>query len=260
MELEDTGRSGELRCEDEAYRHALALFLAGSDEKARTHAYLDGVVSRMPARRVLLDVGPADGTTTSHLSPFFERTVCIEPSEPMRRALERVCPEALVLAEPVAEAEPGVSADLALLSHVLYYVPREQWAPTVLRVLDWVEPGGTFLILLQSPDNACMRMVRHLTGAHFDLRDLADDLAAADESLADALVLDSIPARYTSTDLDEAVAVAGFHLSVAAYQPDAEAPPREAVAEYVRRHFADPAGGFTMRHAQDVLRIRRPCR
>lgn len=192
MELEDAGRAGELRCEEEAYRHALALFLSGSDEKSRTHAYLDDVVRRMPARRVLLDVGPADGTTTSHLSPFFERTVCIEPSEPMRRALERVCPEALVLAEPVAEAEPGVSADLTLLSHDLYYVPREQWAPTVLRVLDWVEPGGT--------------------------------------------------------------------LSVVAYQPDAEAPPQEAVAEYVRRHFADPAGGFTMQHAQDVLRIRRPCR
>jgi hypothetical protein len=258
MVLQDIDRATGLRCEDEAYRHALARFLAGSDEKDRTHAYLDDVVRRLPARRVLLDVGPADGTTTSHLSPHFERTVCIEPSEPMRRALQRVCPDALILAEPVLEAEPGVRADLALLSHVLYYVPRAQWAPTVLRVLDWVEPGGTFLIILQNPDNACMRMVRHLTGSGFDLKELADDLAAADETLADALFLDSVPARYTSDDLDEAVAVAGFHLGVAAYEPNAVAPPREAVADYVRREFADAAGGFTMAHEQDVLRIHRP--
>ncbi|QIJ66327.1 hypothetical protein [Streptomyces sp. JB150] len=103
-----------------------------------------------------------------------------------------------------------------------------------------------------------MRMVRHFTGSHFDLRDLADELTAADEGLAGSLFLDSVPARYTSGDLDEAVAVTGFHLGVAACQPYAQAPPQEAVADYVRREFADPAGGFCMPHDQDVLRIHRP--
>ncbi|MEV5428009.1 methyltransferase domain-containing protein [Streptomyces sp. NPDC052701] len=258
MTPRDTVPTGGLRCEDEAYGDALARFLAGSDEKARTHAYLDDVVRRMPVRRVLLDVGAGDGTTACHLSRFFERTVCIEPSEHMRRVLERACPHALVLADPVLRAQPGVSADLALLSHVLYYVPRAQWAPTVLRVLDWVEPGGTLLIVLQNPDDACMRMVRHFTGNRFDLRELADELTTTGNVPARALALESVPARYTGTDLDEVVAVAAFHLNVPSPGPGGEPVSREAVADYVRRHFADRAGGFTMSHAQDVLRIHRP--
>ncbi|MET9800478.1 hypothetical protein [Streptomyces sp. NPDC006368] len=35
-------------------------------------------------------------------------------------------------------------------------------------------------------------------------------------------------------------------------------PTREAVKAYVRRHFSDPDGGYTIRHDQDVLRVTRP--
>lgn len=247
-----------LRTGEEAYRQALDRFLAGTDEKDRTHAYLDKVVGRLPARRVFLDVGPADGTTTRHVGRAFERTVCIEPSEPMRRALRHTCPGAVVLAEPVLEAEPGVAADLALLSHVLYYVPRAQWTATVLRTLEWVGPGGSLLIILQNPENACMRMVRHFTGCRFDLAELARDLAGARTDLVGEVVMDGVPALYRSAGLEEAVDVALFHLSVPG--PRAPLPAREAVADYVRRHFADPPGGFAMVHDQDVLCLQRASR
>ncbi|MFH8371556.1 class I SAM-dependent methyltransferase [Streptomyces sp. NPDC018031] len=257
MELEETGPAWGPRPEEEAYRQAFDLFLAGTDEKTFAHAYLDEVVRRLPARRVFLDIGPADGTTTRHLSPGFERTICIEPSAPMRRALRDSCPGALVLAEPVMEAQPDSAADLVLLSHVLYYVPRPTWTATVQRIMEWVEPGGLLLMLLQSPDNACMRMVRHFTGSRFDLRELADELAAAGTGTAGAMTLETLPACYRSTDLDETVAVAAFLLSVPADLSRAPLPPHDAIESYVRRHFADPAGGFSIPHEQHVLRIRR---
>ncbi|MFF8812662.1 class I SAM-dependent methyltransferase [Streptomyces pactum] len=257
MAPHQTGGSRQLSVEGEAYRHALGRFLAGTDEKAVTHTYLDGVVRRLPARRVLLDVGPADGGTTRHLAPAFERTVCIEPSEPMRRALRRNCPGAQMLAEPVLEAEPGVSADLALLGHVLYYVPRPQWLATVLRILEWVEPGGSLLVLLQNPENACMRMVREFTGSRFDLAELADELTAAGSPAVGPVTLETLPARYHGTDLRETVEVAEFHLCVPTEPPGVPLPDPDEVERYVRRHFSDPAGGFTMTHDQDVLRIDR---
>jgi len=250
--------AGGLRTDEDAYRDALGRFLAGTDEKDVTHAYLGQVVEGLPARRVFLDVGPADGTTTQHIAPFFERTVCIEPSEPMRRALKRACPDALVLADPVLEAQPGVTADLALLSHVLYYIPRPQWAATVLRIMEWIEPGGILLVLLQNPESACMRMVRHFTGNRFDLRELVEELTTAPPGLVGAVRLDTIPARYSSPDVEETVTVAGFHLSVPFGRPARKPPAREAVEDYVRRHFSDPGGGYTIRHDQDVLHIERP--
>ncbi|WP_410539924.1 methyltransferase domain-containing protein [Streptomyces sp. KL2] len=250
--------AGAPRVGDEAYRHALDRFLAGTDEKTVTHAYLDRVLGALPARRVFLDVGPADGTTTRHLGRFFESTVCVEPSEPMRRTLKRTCPDARVVAEPVLRARPGVRADLALLSHVLYYIPRPQWTATVLRIMEWVAPGGLLLVLLQNPDNACMRMVRHFTGSRFDLRELVDELTAAPAHLVGDTSLDTVPARYRSGDLDETVAAAGFHLGVPSSGSAAAPPADEAVRDYVLHHFSDGSGGFEMSHEQDVLHIRRP--
>jgi hypothetical protein len=256
--LRKTAAAGGLRTEEDAYRQALGRFLAGSDEKAVTHAYLDHVVAALPRRRVLLDVGPADGTTTRHLAPSFERTVCIEPSEPMRRALRQNCPDAVVLPDPVLEAEPGVTADLALLSHVLYYVPAEQWTATVLRIMEWVAPGGLLLVLLQNPDNPCMNMVRHFTGCRFDLGELARELAGAPPGLVGEVALDTLPARYTGSGLGETVEVAEFHLTLPPPLGDGTPPPRDSVEDYVRRHFLTPEGGYTIPHEQDVLRIRRP--
>ncbi|GGS99995.1 MULTISPECIES: methyltransferase domain-containing protein [Streptomyces] len=260
MEQAETPTTGGLRTDEDAYHDAFLRFLAGSDEKAVTHAYLDEVVAGLPARRVFLDVGPADGTTTRHVGRSFRHTVCVEPSAPMRRALARTCPDALVLPDPVLDADPGTNVDLALLSHVLYYLPREDWAKTVRHVLRWVEPGGTLLVVLQSPENACMRMVRHFTGARFDLAELADELTAAPDGPPGDVRLESIPAHYRSDDLAETVAVADFFLSV----PDGHRtaggtpPTRDAVTAYALRHFRTEGTGYRVDHDQDVLRVVRP--
>ncbi|MBM7168712.1 class I SAM-dependent methyltransferase [Streptomyces sp. G44] len=254
MERHEPVEARTLRTQEDAYRQAFARFLAGTDEKANNHAYLRDTVSRLHARRVLLDVGPADGTTTRYLAPYFERIVCIEPSEPMRRALQRTCPQAEVVGEPVMEATIEARADLALLSHVLYYVPRTQWVATVSRIMRWLAPGGLLLVLLQNPDEACMRMVRHFTGARFDLRELADELAALPPGLISGIELDTVPARYHSSDLDETVDTAAFHLSI----PDTPAPKREAVEAYVRQHLRNGEGEYVLHHGQHALRLQRP--
>jgi hypothetical protein len=256
VELRKTAEAGTLRTQEDAYREAYTRFLAGSDEKSATHAYLQDIVEQLPTRRVLLDVGPADGTTTRQLAPHFERTVCIEPSEPMRCALALTCPQAQVLAEPVLEATIDARADLALLSHVLYYVPRAQWVATVSRIMEWLAPGGLLLVLLQNPDEACMRMVHHFTGFRFDLRELANDLTALPPGLLGGMELDTVPARYRSRDLDEVVTVADFHLSI----PGGTSPSRDAVKAYIQQHLHDGDGGYVLRHDQHVLRLRRPVR
>lgn len=254
VELRKAGRAGIAGTDDDAYREALDVFLSRTDEKVTTHAYLRRVVDRLPARRTFLDIGAAQGTTTRYLAPYFERVVCVEPSEPMRRALARACPRAEVVAEPVGEARVDARADLALLSHVLYHIPRAQWAATTARVMEWVAPGGVLVVLLQDPDNACMRMVRHFTGRRFDVRELVGELATLPPGLVGRTELDAVPARYHGRDLEETLRVADFLLSV----PGAPPPAREAVEAYVRRHFDNEDGTYTIRHDQHVLRIERP--
>ncbi|SHG21129.1 class I SAM-dependent methyltransferase [Streptoalloteichus hindustanus] len=253
-----TGPARRLPVAGSDYRDAFTTFLAGTDEKELAHPYLLRVVANLPSRRVLLDVGAGDGTTTRLLGPHFERTLCVEPSAPMRELLRRSCPDAVVLSQSVLDAEVDVPVDLALLSHVLYYVPEERWASTVLRIMGWLRPGGRLVILMQNPDNPCMRMVQRFTGARFDLSSLPGRLRAAAPELVGTVRLDTLPARYRTASLPDALAVAEFFVSV----PQRDGQPLEvdrgALWEYVSRHFADGDGGYTVPHTQDVLHLWRP--
>ncbi|MFH8381377.1 class I SAM-dependent methyltransferase [Kitasatospora sp. NPDC018058] len=237
------------------YRRAFELFLAGTDEKPRTHARLSEIVAALPHRRVLLDMGAGDGRTTAHLARHFDRVIAIEPSAAMREKLRTTCPEALVLPEPIDRAQPPEPADLVHFSHVLYYVPEPDWLPTVTRALDWTAPGGTLLIVLQNPDSPCMRMAAHFTGARYDLRPLQDRLRA--QHPAHGYALETLALHYRTPHLNEAVDVAEFMVNVADLATLDPRPTRAALTAYVREHFIQPDGGYAIGHTQDMLTIRR---
>ncbi len=253
-----TGGSGPVRVLDVAgapYRRAFELFLAGTDEKPRTHARLTEIAAGLDRRRVLLDVGAGEGRTTAHLAQYFERTVAVEPSAAMREKLRLACPGALVLPEPIAAAEPPEPADLVHLSHVLYYVPPGDWLRTVGRVLDWAAPGGTLLVVLQNPESPCMRMAAHFTGVRYDLRPLAEQLA--EQGPEHAVALETLDLRYRTDRLEEAVDVAEFMVNVAELAAMDPLPDRGELTAYVERHFTRPDGGYAIGHTQDMLTVRR---
>ncbi|MGK5629332.1 class I SAM-dependent methyltransferase [Streptomyces sp. URMC 123] len=238
------------------YARAFELFLAGTDEKELTHDRLTAIVRGLPRRGTFLDVGAADGTTTRHVGRHFEHVIAVEPSAPMRSTLRRNCPDAVILPRPVDEVRLDSPVDLALCSHVLYYLPRPSWAPTVRRVASWLAPGGELLVLLQNPDNDCMRMVRHFTGARYDLAELRRELVSSGE--LGRVTLETLPVRFHATNLADTMAVAEFLLSVPDLADGAASPPaRRELEAYVRRHFTDPEGGFTIAHDHDILRVRR---
>ncbi|MFJ9948246.1 class I SAM-dependent methyltransferase [Kitasatospora sp. NPDC091207] len=238
-----------------AYRHAFELFLAGTDEKPLTHARLSEVVEGLEHRRMLLDLGAGEGRTTAHLGRYFERTVAVEPSAAMRGKLRLACPDALVLPEPLDRVRPPGPADLVHLSHVLYYVPPEDWPRTVGRALDWTAPGGALLVVLQNPDSPCMRMAAHFTGVRYDLRPLADRLREREP--AHAYALETLDLHYRTDRLDEAVDVAEFMVNVAELTAVDPLPDRADLAAYVQDHFARPDGSYEIGHTQDMLTVRR---
>ncbi|MFJ8436354.1 class I SAM-dependent methyltransferase [Kitasatospora sp. NPDC094019] len=255
------GGTGPLRVLDTsgaAYRRAFELFLAGTDEKPLTHARLTGIATGLDRRRVLLDVGAGEGRTTAHLARYFERTVAIEPSAAMRERLRAVCPDALVLPDPIDVAEPPEPADLVHLSHVLYYVPSQDWLRTVGRVLDWAAPGGTLLVVLQNPESPCMRMAAHFTGVRYDLRPLAEQLA--EQGPEHAVALETLDLCYRTDRLAEAVDVAEFMVNVADLAVLDRLPDRDELTAYVEGHFARPDGGYAIGHTQDMLTVRRAAR
>ncbi|MFD0278616.1 class I SAM-dependent methyltransferase [Kitasatospora sp. NPDC127111] len=253
-----TAESGPVRVLDVSgadYRRAFEQFLAGTDEKPLTHARLGEVVAGLENRRVLLDVGAGEGRTTAYLGQYFERTVAVEPSAAMREKLRLACPDAVVLPDPIDRAQPPEPADLVHLSHVLYYVPPQDWLPAVRRLLDWTASGGTLLVVLQNPESPCMRMAAHFTGVRYDLRPLADRLREREP--AHEYALESLDLHYRTDRLDEALDVAEFMVNVAELATVDPLPDRADLAAYVRRHFTRPDGGYAIGHTQDMLTVRR---
>ncbi|MBH1935949.1 class I SAM-dependent methyltransferase [Streptomyces sp. AV19] len=248
----DTARMLDMSSEE--YRHVFEIFLAGTDQKELSGAYLDRLAGELPRRRVFLDIGAGRGDLARHMTRHFERVVAVEPSAPMRDALRRACPDALILPDPVNTVRVEVTADLAVCAHVLYHLPPADWAATVQRMLRWVAPGGELVVMLQNPDNDCMRMVRHFTGARFDLGALASRLEAGAAGLLADCRLETLPSTYRATAQKDVLAVAELLLTV----PGLRAlPARRRLREYVRREFSTADGGFRIRHDQDVLRLRR---
>ncbi|MFD8705048.1 class I SAM-dependent methyltransferase [Kitasatospora sp. NPDC059648] len=251
----DTDPVRVLETSGDDYRRAFDLFLAGTDEKPRTHARLGEIAASLPRRRVLLDLGAGDGRTTAYLARYFDRTIAVEPSAAMREKLTAACPDALLLPEPLDRAAPPEPGDLVHLSHVLYYVPEPDWFPTVTRALDWTAPGGVLLVVLQNPDSPCMRMAAHFTGVHYDLRPLLDRLRVRHPSHGYAL--ETLALHYRTSHLAEAVDVAEFMVNVADLVTLDARPTRGALTAYVRQHFARPDGGYAIGHSQDMLIVRR---
>ncbi|RJQ79776.1 methyltransferase domain-containing protein [Pseudonocardiaceae bacterium YIM PH 21723] len=231
-----------------AYRQAFETFVASTDQVRLAKQYLTAVVDQLPHRRIMIDAGAGEGGPTRWLAPSFLRTIALEPDPLRLPGLRTNCPTAEVLPATIDQAYIDVRADLVLCCHVLYHLPRSRWAANVCRMLGWLAPEGELVIVLENPASDNMRMVAELSGVTLDLAELAAQLDVP-------CTLETVPSTVHTETLEDAVTIAQF---VFGFAPLNALPDRETLTDYVRRRFADPAGGYTFTCTQDFLRLRRP--
>jgi SAM-dependent methyltransferase len=248
----DAGTVRVYDSQSEAYHEAFGVFLAHTDQKVNARRWLDGLVQTLPARRVFVDAGAGNGQVTAWYLDRFERTIAIEPSPSLSADLRRACPGAQVQPVKILQAEPDAAADLVLCSHVLYYIDRPEWLPTVARMASWLAPGGVLAVVLQHDDTDCMRMLGTFLGQSFDLAALAREFEQ-EHGRQYQVERHLVPAHVVTPDFARAYVVAEFMINLL---PMPNPPQRAALEEYVRTHFADPQGGFRFSCHQDFLVIR----
>lgn len=247
----------------ETYRTAFQTFLDHTDQKEQARKRLIRLVEALPARRSFIDAGAGNGKVTAWFIDYFERTIAIEPNPHLRDELRRVCSSAEILADGILAARPAAAGDLVLCSHVFYYINQADWLPTLTRLASWLSPQGALAVVIQNHQSDCMRMLNHFYGRRFNLAQLA---AAFRDAAGDRyeVELETIPATIETAELATAGLIAEFMLNLLPLcrttEPATEgalpAPPRPEVAQYLRRHFAQPAGGFRFSCDQDFLIVR----
>jgi hypothetical protein len=236
----------------EAYKRSFQVFLENTDQKARARRWLENFLTVLPRKRVLIDAGAGSGEVTAWLSPFFEKTIAIEPNPFLLKKLVALLPDADAVCKPILDAVPSTKADLVLCSHTFYYLASSTWMDHLERLLTWIEPTGSVIIVVQHHDTDCMRMLEHFCGLRFNLSTLADRVKAKHGNRYNMdLIRDD--AYVETVDFNATFTIAEFMLNLL---PLESPPTRAAVESYIRSHFLPVQNGYRFSCHQDFLHIR----
>lgn len=235
----------------EDYKRAFQVFLDHTDQKRNAKRLLQTLVDELPARKVFIDAGAGNGEVTHTFAGAFDRTIAIEPNSYLLTQLQRAIPQAEAIGTPILATSLKAHGDFVLCSHTFYYIPSEQWLTHLERLVSWMSPNGTTVVILQNRSTDCMTMLEHFFGHRFDLRGLADAFRAKHGDRYDVTTtLD--PAHVETSEPDAAYTVAEFMLNLL---PISQPPTRRDLEAYVDTNFATPDGTYRLSVHQDFLRI-----
>jgi Methyltransferase domain len=235
-----------------SYKHAFQVFLDHTDQKRNAKRWLHQIVESLPSRTVFIDAGAGNGEITGALTGAFDRTIAIEPNGYLLQQLQQAVPGAERIGDPILKAQPPAQGDLVLCSHVLYYIPPEEWLAHLERLVSWMSPSGVTIIILQNRDTGCMNMLHHFFEHRFELCHVADMLRQKHGGRYEVrTTLD--PAHVETSDFASAYAVVEFMLNLL---PIDQPPKRQDVETYIATHFATADGGYRIPVHQDFVEIR----
>jgi hypothetical protein len=232
-----------------AYYRAFQLFLQHTDQKEKARQWLEDAVAQLPKRITLIDAGAGNGALLRWLSAHFETSIGVEPNPSLYQELAPHCTHSQQAS--ILESELEAMGDLVVCSHVFYYIPKQEWADNLQRLLSWVADEGQLVIALQNPRTDCMEMVRHFTGQSFDLSELVPLLNDLEGGPYNAK-LERVQATIKADDLQTACQVAEFVLNVLPIPEDLT---WFELEQYVEDRFADLGGGYSFSCHQDFLHI-----
>lgn len=236
----------------ESYKQAFQVFLDHTDQKRNAKRWLQQVVETMPTRQVFIDAGAGNGEVTRAFADAFDRTIAVEPNVYLLSQLQQAIPHAEVIGEPILKAKPAAKGDLVLCSHILYYIPPEEWLAHLECLVSWMSPTGVTIVILQNRESGCMNMVHHFFNHRFELRHIVDLFQQKHRDRYDVITtLD--PAHVDTPDFASAYTVAEFMLNLLQMR---HPPRRQDVEIYIKTHFATVDGSYRIPVHQDYLQIR----
>jgi SAM-dependent methyltransferase len=234
----------------EEYDKQLALFSACSTEKGIELVKIGMVIASLPKRQAFLDVGAGGGHLTVPVSEEFMTTTVVEP-DPRQAAMFRTrCPHFRVYNEDWTNVHLETEQfDLILCSHVLYYIPPGAWMGTIEKMYRHLAPGGSLIIVMQSPYGEVARFFTTFTPYDIPIIELEEE--ALSRYGHEAVTLESFQNEIFTESLDDMVEIGLFLLVDRHYR---------AHSPEIRRYFQDHhavSGGYRIVQDEILLAIRK---
>jgi hypothetical protein len=234
------------------YARAFGTFLTHTDQKAKTIGWLTDLVNGLQSHGLFVDAGAGDGSTTATLGRLFDRTIAIEPNSALRAELARRCSEAEIVVAPIGEAKITSPADFVLCSHVLYYIPQNDWTDTLERLTSWLGAHGAAVVLLGNSNADVIALPRDFFGKNIDLTPALQEFKARHDDFE--ILTHTLNCEVVVDDLESACTLTRFFLGD--YPDWGETVTLRKVEEYVRSHFTHPRG-YRLSCDQDAVLLLR---
>ncbi len=150
---------------DLVYKQQFETFVRSTDQKQRQIQKVKEIMKGLLQRRTFLDVGAGSGEITEAIAGYFRKTVLVEPNLRQMEKLGARIPGAVMIHDTIECARLNVAeVDLALCSHVLYYVPESKWMQVIEKMFSCLNARGKLVLVLQSPEGGVPLFFKKFTG------------------------------------------------------------------------------------------------
>jgi SAM-dependent methyltransferase len=107
------------------------------------------LLAKNESKGSFLDIGAGPATITERLSKFFRSTTVIEPNRVFAQASEKK--GFITYTATFQDVTIDDQYDLILCSHMLYYVPQNQWAVLLKKLYGLIRSGGYGVVAMVAP-------------------------------------------------------------------------------------------------------------
>lgn len=199
---------------EQHYFSLLKMSLMSSTETWRRAHFMQHVLlDRLSKPRSLLEVGIGDARLTRWLTKHFSRAVLVEPNaQAVCQVTQQSFPHCQI------DVVPGHIEDIELkqqrfdlinLSHMLYYIPEQQWVPLIKKLYTHLKPGGKMLITLSGDQDMKGTILNEFSTCSYDFEHFVTRLT---EQVCDCAALSVSEDKLQAASLRALTEIMGFFL------------------------------------------------
>ncbi len=237
------------------YLDALELALSSTLETRHRAIFLwKKMLPLVAFKNNFLDVGIGDGKITRLISSVFQNVTVIDTSISALNVLPGLLRNKIKI-NKICDSVLNTSLqnnlyDFSLLSHVLYYIKPQYWIDIIEKLYHATKQGGLIVVAHSGNDSGKARLMKHFGGKTPNIDELFQ--WCRQRFSYDHVHGFCSDENFVAKGLTEMLHISGFML----YDAGASAS-REALTEYINKHFKRDDNSFCMTTRQKFIVIRK---
>ncbi|MBA2648674.1 MAG: methyltransferase domain-containing protein [Legionella sp.] len=165
---------------EQHYLKTLELVLNSTMEtRNRIIFFEQEIVPTLFSKECLLDIGPGDGSVTKIFANHFKNITAVDPNLHILHNLQQVLPDNtnyIKINKNILDAELKMETyNLAVLSHILYYIEPENWLKVVKSVYRSLNKKGVLVIVMGGDELGKAELIENFGGQTLVIDTLALD-------------------------------------------------------------------------------------